>query len=183
MGSCGDYRHESDAVRPATPGITPGKWRMPKVKYEDDLMEFARRVLSILESEEDWGADTLAEIADEAVNRGLACSKDGLFKAVEVVTVPGDLCQETELTEHDKDIAGDNGTEGRTNEDRAREFEELCAGSLTYDADGREAVVDIVTNAMHWLERQGEDVQEVIRIAREHWEAERKGEEDGEYSN
>lgn len=63
---------------------------MPRDQHKD-LERFARRVLNILEEQENWGADTIAAIAESAELHDLGTvSDDGLFKA----TVP--VCHEGE---------------------------------------------------------------------------------------
>ena len=54
---------------------------MRKTKQEQ-LADFARVVLEVMENEPEWGADMNDRIAGEAIERGLAeLDDDGMFKA------------------------------------------------------------------------------------------------------
>ena len=41
--------------------------------------------------------------------------------------------------------------------------------------DDMASIVDVVSNLLHYAEESGEDVDDLLRVARMHWEAERHG--------
>lgn len=51
------------------------------IKANCDLIYFARRVLSILETSQDWNADTTEAISTAAINANVAHARDGFFHA------------------------------------------------------------------------------------------------------
>ena len=51
------------------------------IKENCDLIHFAKRVLSILESSQDWNADTTEAISTAAINANVAHARDGFFHA------------------------------------------------------------------------------------------------------
>lgn len=46
------------------------------------LIDFARYVLAVLDSDEEWSSDTLDLISTDAIERGLARDDRGMFRAV-----------------------------------------------------------------------------------------------------
>ena len=51
------------------------------IRRNADLIHFAKRVLSILESSQDWNADTTEAISTAAINANVAHARDGFFHA------------------------------------------------------------------------------------------------------
>lgn len=51
------------------------------IKENCDLIHFAKRVLSILESSQDWSADTTEAICNAAINANVAHFNNGFFHA------------------------------------------------------------------------------------------------------
>ena len=60
------------------------------------------------------------------------------------------------------------------NDDRVRRFAALLPH---YPEDDRTNLIDLIADAQHWCDRNGEDFDAVLRIARMHFEAEVDGDE------
>lgn len=60
------------------------------------------------------------------------------------------------------------------NDDRARRFAALLPH---YPEDECTNLIDLIADAQHWCNQNGEDFDEVLRIARMHFEAEVNGDE------
>jgi hypothetical protein len=61
-----------------------------------------------------------------------------------------------------------------TNDDRAKRFAALLP---RYPEDEYTNLIDLIADAMHWCDQNGEDFDEVRRIAAMHFEAEVAGDE------
>ena len=61
-----------------------------------------------------------------------------------------------------------------TNDDRARRF---AAVLPHYPEDESTNLIDLIADAMHWCNQNGEDFDKVLRIATMHFEAELAGDE------
>jgi hypothetical protein len=60
-----------------------------------------------------------------------------------------------------------------TNEDRAIRVEEILA---LYPEDQRTNLIDLCADAMHWCDLNDKDFDDILRIARIHFEAEKSEE-------